>query len=428
MNKQIPEGWRKSSIGEITSTNSLFSDGDWVESKDQDPTGANRLIQLADIGDGVFINKSSRYMNDEQFERLKCTALEKNDILIARMPEPLGRACLYPLEGGKAATVVDVAILRTKNANHYWLMSAINSSDYRHQIDLNASGTTRTRIARGILSNIEILEPPLPEQQKIATILTSVDTVIEKTRAQIDKLKHLKTGMMQQLLTQGIGHTEFKNTTVGRIPETWKVKTLGDLIKSMDGGVSVNGENREKVLNEIGVLKVSSVFKGQFLPQEHKAVVPEDVSRVRLNPKKDHILFSRANTPLLVGESAYIDKDYHDLFLPDKLWMIDVKDRRQVNVKWLSYILCSEQVRSAITDAATGSSSTMKNISKPSLLGISTVLPPIFEQKKISDMLQSVDEKTIVTIQKLKNLTKIKKALMQDLLTGKVRVQSLKKL
>src|SRR5690554_2284690 len=185
MSNTVPEGWRESSIGEITSKNSLFSDGDWVESKDQDQAGANRLIQLADVGDGVFVNKSSRFMNDEQFDRLKCTALKKNDILIARMPDPLGRACLYPLEAGRAATVVDVAVIRTPNADHYWLMSAINSSEFRYQIDLNASGTTRTRIARGTLSQIRVLEPPLPEQQKIAAILSSVDNVIEKTRAQI---------------------------------------------------------------------------------------------------------------------------------------------------------------------------------------------------------------------------------------------------
>ncbi len=132
----VPEGWSESTIGEITRKDSLFCDGDWVESKDQDPAGSNRLIQLADVGDGVFVNKSSRYMNDEQFERLKCTELKKNDILIARMPDPLGRACLYPLDEGRAATVVDVAVIRTPHANHYWLMSAINSSDFRYQIDL----------------------------------------------------------------------------------------------------------------------------------------------------------------------------------------------------------------------------------------------------------------------------------------------------
>src|SRR5690606_18090409 len=205
-------------------------DGDWVESKDQDPTGKNRLIQLADIGDGTFLNKSARFMNDEQFQRLKCTELRPNDILIARMPDPLGRACIYKLDSQRAATVVDVAILRTENANHYWLMSAINSPNFRFQIELNASGTTRTRIARGILSQIEVLTPPLPEQQRIATILSSVDDVIEKTRAQIDKLKDLKTGMMQELLTQGIGHTEFKDSPVGRVPASWNVKHIGDLL------------------------------------------------------------------------------------------------------------------------------------------------------------------------------------------------------
>src|SRR5690606_21910794 len=152
MSEVIPEGWTISTIDQLTANNSLFCDGDWVESKDQDPTGKNRLIQLADIGDGTFLNKSARFMNDEQFQRLKCTELRPNDILIARMPDPLGRACIYKLDSQRAATVVDVAILRTENANHYWLMSAINSPNFRFQIELNASGTTRTRIARGILS------------------------------------------------------------------------------------------------------------------------------------------------------------------------------------------------------------------------------------------------------------------------------------
>ena len=415
MNKQIPEGWRKSSIGEITSTNSLFSDGDWVESKDQDPTGANRLIQLADIGDGIFINKSSRYMNDEQFERLKCTALEKNDILIARMPEPLGRACLYPLKGGKAATVVDVAILRTKNANHYWLMSAINSSDYRHQIDLNASGTTRTRIARGILSNIEILEPPLPEQQKIATILSSVDTVIEKTRAQIDKLKHLKIGMMQQLLTQGIGHTEFKNTPIGRIPKTWKVISLGKA-GSWKGGGTPSKANKEFWNGNIPWVSPKDM-KSEFIEKTEDYITEHAITASSTNsiPTGSILIVARSGIlkhtlPVAIAAvDVTINQDMKALIVNDKVLALYLFHYLQAN---------NHKVLRATLKAG----NTVESLDFSEFSQYQIPLPPVSEQQKIIDVMESIANRLRSKQQLLKSYELTKKALMQDLLTGKVRI------
>lgn len=290
------------------------------------------------------------------------------------------------------------------------------------KIHATTGATTVKHLSVKDIRGIEKAYPPLPEQQKIATILSSVDNVIEKTRTQIDKLKDLKTGMMQELLTKGIGHTEFKDSPIGRIPVSWEVKALGELIGSVEGGVSVNGENREKNYNEIGVLKVSSVFKGGFLPEEHKAVVPEDINRVRVNPKKDHILFSRANTPQLVGESAYIEKDYYDLFLPDKLWMINIKNREMISARWLSYTLCSSRVRAAISDMATGSSGSMKNISKSGLLSLKVPTPSFLEQVEVSQSLRSIDISIIRFKKRLDEFSGLKSALAKDLLTGRVRV------
>ena len=226
MSERVPEGWRETSIEDLISPECLFSDGDWVESKDQDPNGNNRLIQLADIGDGSFRDRSHRFMNDEQFDRLKCTKLKEGDILIARMPDPIGRAAIFPKIKHRSATVVDIAILRATKIDSYWLMSIINSAEFRKEIEENATGTTRTRIGRNSLSKIGIKCPPLPEQKKIASILTSVDEVIETTQKQIDKLQDLKKATMNELLTKGIGHTEFKDSELGRIPKSWEVKTL----------------------------------------------------------------------------------------------------------------------------------------------------------------------------------------------------------
>ncbi|MDQ7074088.1 MAG: hypothetical protein Q9O24_02820 [Gammaproteobacteria bacterium] len=105
MSEQLPLGWEKYPIKNFVGKNSLFCDGDWVESKDQDEEGNTRLIQLGDIGDGVFLNRSNRYMNNIQFSKLRCTELKKEDILIARMPDPIGRACLFPNEDQRCVTV-----------------------------------------------------------------------------------------------------------------------------------------------------------------------------------------------------------------------------------------------------------------------------------------------------------------------------------
>ncbi len=92
------------------------------------------------------------------------------------------------------------------------------------------------RVQTDFLRTYQVVFPPLPEQQKIAKILTSVDEVIEKTQAQIDKLKDLKTGMMQELLTNGIGHIEFKDSPVGRIPVEWEVKSIEECkVNVLDG-------------------------------------------------------------------------------------------------------------------------------------------------------------------------------------------------
>jgi type I restriction enzyme S subunit len=418
MSNPVPIGWRKTSVGQLTNANSLFNDGDWVESKDQDPAGTNRLIQLADIGDGKFIDKSSRYLNDEQFTRLNCTPLQKGDILIARMPEPLGRACIFPLIGGKFATVVDVAVIRTPNANHYWLMSAINSSDFRFQIELNASGTTRTRIARGALSQIPLIAPPLPEQQKIASILTAVDDVIESTQAQINKLKDLKTGMMQELLTKGIGrgghpHTEFKDSPVGRIPKVWDCCLLDKVARRG------SGHTPDKQTHEYwnGGIKWISLADSSKLDRLHISETTNEISELGiknssavLHPKGTVVLSRDAG----IGKSA-ITTERMAVSQHFMAWICGEK----LNNYFLYYLLQLWKPR--FENIAIGS--TIKTIGLQYFKTLEIPVPSIAEQEKIAKALLSTDTSIFRLEAKKDNLSNTKKALMQDLLTGNVRVK-----
>ncbi|MHB1798474.1 MAG: restriction endonuclease subunit S [Vulcanimicrobiaceae bacterium] len=157
-----PKGWPKPTLLEMLATAEVFVDGDWVESKDQDPEGEVRLIQLADVGDGVYLDKSARFLTKQTALRLKCTPLRSGDILVARMPDPLGRACLFPGDRREAITVVDVCIIRpgANGPDPVWLMCCINTLGFRSLIAREATGTTRERISRGNLSRLRIISPP----------------------------------------------------------------------------------------------------------------------------------------------------------------------------------------------------------------------------------------------------------------------------
>lgn len=176
---ELPEGWV--TVPFDVAAGELFTDGDWVESKDQDPSGDVRLIQLADIGDGRYLNKSARFLTSAKASELGCTFLKTGDVLISRMAAPLGRACLFPGDERPAVTVVDVCIARPLSLiDPRWLVRAINSPQFREQISLNASGTTRARISRSNLGALQLSIPPLREQERIIAILDVLWTQIER--------------------------------------------------------------------------------------------------------------------------------------------------------------------------------------------------------------------------------------------------------
>lgn len=174
----------KVTLSKLIGDTGIFIDGDWVESKDQDLSGDVRLIQLADIGDGYFIDKSSRFLTSEKARELKCTFLQQGDLLIARMPDPLGRACIFPELNMPCVTVVDVCIIRPdeKIANINWLKYLINSNDFRNKIIKYIKGTTRQRISRGNLEKISFLLPSLTDQFHIANQLNKAENLIAQRK------------------------------------------------------------------------------------------------------------------------------------------------------------------------------------------------------------------------------------------------------
>lgn len=205
-------------------------------------------------------------------------------------------------------------------------------------------------------------------------------------------------------------------------PLGWKSAHLRSLVSSLDGGVSVNGDDRQKLPNEKGVLRVSAVSNGEFRPEEHKVIVANEIALAKTSPKADRIVISRSNTEALVGASAYVEADYPDLFLSDKLWQLEPNPEFQTSMRWLSYWLSSDSVRKHLSKLGTGTSGSMKNISKDELLSLRIEVPPYNEQLRISALLGTWDKAITTTEKLLTNTHNQKQALMQQLLTGKRRL------
>ena len=180
-------------IADVLFDAEVFTDGDWVETKDQDPDGDVRLTQLADVGDGKWINKSSRFLTSEKTKQLKCTYLRSGDLLVARMPDPLGRCCIFPGDSMPCVTVVDVCVIRPNQykVDNRYLMHVINAPHGRRGIARHATGTTRRRVSRRNLGKVEIRLPPLAEQKRIAGILDAADAVRAKRREALAELDTL---------------------------------------------------------------------------------------------------------------------------------------------------------------------------------------------------------------------------------------------
>lgn len=175
----------------LSSLCDTFIDGDWIEAKDQSELGI-RLIQTGNVGVGIFKDKGekARYISEETFNRLNCTEVVEGDILISRLPDPVGRACVIPGGLGKAITAVDCTIIRLNDLIlPKFFIVFTNTPDYAMQIKKVLSGTTRLRVSRTNLGNIQVPLPSIEEQQMFVSIAEQSDKSGFELRKSIDAIE-----------------------------------------------------------------------------------------------------------------------------------------------------------------------------------------------------------------------------------------------
>lgn len=428
----IPEDWEVITLKKIIRS---LQSGVSVNSKDSCIFNESEyfILKTSCVYSGLFFPEESKLINKSDINRARLNP-KKNSIIISRMNTPdLVGEIGYVDKSYKNVFIPDrlwSASFYDEDLNVKWLSYILSFSASRAVIKEMATGTSNSmkNISKPIFLELKISFPNQKEQTAIATALSDIDALITTLTELIDKKRQIKTATMQQLLIgkqrlAGFGEGKgMKSTELGEIPEDWEVMPLKNFIKSLDAGVSVNSlEATFFDEHQSYILKTSCISKGVFNPTECKEILKSELKRAKITLKPDTIIISRMNTPDLVGEIGYISKNYPNLFLPDRLWITSF-NKAQINVKWLSTILCYRPIREKIKEMATGTSNSMKNISKADLLDLKIPCPTYLEQQAIAQVLSDMDDDLNALETRLTKTKAIKQGMMQELLTGRTRL------
>ena len=298
-----------------------------------------------------------------------------------------------------------------------WLHQYFKQQEFYESLESIASGTGSKRVQPSDLFLVKIPTPPLPEQKKIASILTSVDEVIENTQRQIDKLQELKKATMNELLTKGIGHTEFKDSELGRIPKSWEVRKICGLVdptRPVTYGIVQAGEH---VADGVPYIRVSDMKANNLSLKNILRTDPEIAKKFKRSQVQtgDLVYALRGD----VGKVLFVPSDLDGANLTQGTALISKS--KKVTTPFLFWSFASEAVQKQTSDMAKGS--TFVEMTLGNLKNILVALPPVDEQRAISSVLDSLSNAIDAKYVRLTQTQSLKKSLMQDLLTGKVRVQ-----
>lgn len=288
------------------------------------------------------------------------------------------------------------------------------------------AGTTAVPIInKKTFSDVLLPVPPIKEQRKIAAILSSVDEAIEKTEAIIEQTEKVKKGLMQQLLTKGIGHTKFKKTEIGEIPEGWEVVELQDLANPHDRYAFTGGPfGSDLTANEytdegVQIIQLQNIKEGYF-SNDYQIFTSEAKADELLscNIYPGDIIIAKMAEP--VARACIVPNHAQRFVMASDGVRLSV-DKERFVTDYVVYAINAPYFREQAINNSTGT--TRLRIGLSALRKLKILIPPYEEQQKIADIMTKISQKIEAEKTKIEKLTVIKKALMQVLLTGKVRVK-----
>jgi len=417
MSKRVPDGWVRTKLANV----SHIQPGINVP-KSKMGYGVP-YVTVKDLYGATSINVHSLTLASIEDKNIKKHSLRYGDIVLAKSSvkrEGIGFPIMF--SGNEKHVIPSGFTVRVrpipKIIDDNFLLQSQRSEITRQWVISNAQQSAITNLNADIINDIPVLLPPLPEQLKIASILTSVDEVIEKTQSQINKLQDLKKGTMNELFTRGMGHTEFKDSPVGRVPKGWEVKRLVDVATIQTG--TAKNKNLTGDFVEVPYLRVANVQDGYLDLSEIKTISIERRKVDQFLLKTNDVLVNEGGDFDKLGRGYIWDGQISPCIHQNHVFVVRV-NQNLVLPSYFNY-LSGSQIGKKYYLGCAKQTTNLASINSSQLKMFPVVLPELEEQRRIVLMLSSMDTNIEEKQNKLQQTQSLKKSLMQDLLTGKVRV------
>ncbi len=405
--KEFSDTWEQRKLGEVCKS---FTDGDWIESKDQSESGV-RLLQTGNVGITNFVEKDNKkWITEETFNRLRCSEVCPGDILISRLPEPAGRACIVPDIGYKMITAVDCTIVKNdENFSNEFLVQFLSTAKYFNTVNDFLAGGTRQRISRNNLSKFDILIPKINEQKKIGTFFSKLDNLITLHQCKYEKLLTMKKSCLEKMFPKNKNKNpeiRFKGFT-----DTWEQRKLGEIsdVTKLAGFEFTNHVIYSDTGNVIA-LRGLNVKNGSLVLDDVKYIDNSNFNKLnRSKLFKNDILFTYVGT---VGELAVISENNRFYLAPN---VARIRIKSNDNPNYISQYMRSESFYNSVIFPLIATSSqpalSMENIRK-----FEVKIPQnAEEQNYLSCLFAKFDHLITLHQRKLQMLKNIKKSCLEKM-------------
>ena len=442
-NEILPQGYKMTELGALPEEWEVVRLGDYCNifsgyafKSDDFCNDGVLVVKIGNLQNGSIVlnDKESFFPREKINDDISKFILNEGDILMALTGATTGKIALVPKSVNGALLNQRVGKFSIYNSSLYSSFAKyyFMTDEFQDTIKKNILQSAQGNISPKQIETFKLPLPPLPEQQKIAAVLSAVQEAKEKTQAVIDATKVLKKSMMKHLFTYGpvppeeTENVPLKETEIGKVPEDWEVEKLGDLStkklikvqfgfpcgKWNDKGIGI-AQVRPFNINENGNIDLTVL---KYIETDN------DIGKYLL--QKEDIIFNNTNSEELVGKTAFWKDGKIKYVLSNHMTIIRIVDKSKLNAYFLAKYL-HKRWNDGFYKTICRRHVNQSSISLARLNDISLPLPPLPVQQKIASILSAIDAKIEAEENKKQALEELFKTLLHNLMTAKIRVNHL---
>ena len=360
-----------------------------------------RIIRISNVQKGYIEDTTPAFYPIETAD-LDRFMLEQGDLLVS-LTGNVGRVAILGKELLPAALNQRVACLRLKSdkISKNYLFHILNSNFFEKQCIMASNGVAQKNLSTEWLKNYEVPCYERDQQEKIVMVLSTIQSVISGRKHELQKLDDLVKARFVELFGNPISN-----------PMKWDIYQLEECLERIDNGKSFICSDKPRTGDNPAILKLSAATYGDYRPNENKALLDESLFVESSEVHAGDLLFTRKNTPELVGAAAYVQNTPPKLMMPDLIFRLVPNEK--VNAVFLWQLINCKEFRPVIQAISGGSAKSMSNISKERLGKIKVICPPRELQDSLIPFVKRVDKSKAVIQKALDETQLLFDSLMQE--------------